>query len=298
MNPLISINDFKLVDISDKAYLQDVFLRFTLLPCEYVFTNLFIWRKTYDIRWMNFRNSILIHSGLDKTLLMPLGDVYTPEELANLLSCTFPNDKDASVIQVPEEYVKQNPKVNDIFDTEHDEDFADYIYSTEKLYLLRGAKLAKKKNLVSQFARNNPGYTCFPMEESHLQECFALSERWRESTASDPFTLGQEKEAIQEAFANFKSLDIEGVCILVSGKIVAFSVYSFQSSDAAVVHFEKYDKDFKGAAQAINWETAKSLLGRCKFINREQDIGLPGLRKAKQSYEPDMLLLNYVLSPK
>ncbi len=298
MKPMISIDDFKLVQISDKDYLQNAFLKFTLLPCEYVFTNLFIWRNVYDIRWMKFRNSILIHSGLDKTLLMPLGDVYPPEELHSLLAGTFPGNKDASIIQVPEDYVKQNPGIADFFEAELDEDFADYVYSTEKLYLLRGAKLAKKKNLVSQFARNNPGYKSVPLEESHLQECFALSEKWRQSTDSDPFTLSQEKGAIEEAFANFKYLDLEGVCIFVNGRIVAFSGYSFQSSDAAVVHFEKYDKDFKGAAQAINWETAKALLGRCNYINREQDIGLPGLRKAKLSYEPDKLLLNYVLSPK
>ncbi len=298
MQPLISIGDFKPVDISDKDYLQDAFLKFTLLPCEYVFTNLFMWRKIYDIRWMKFRNSILIHSGLDKTMLMPLGDLYGPDELKDMLRCIFPDEPDASLIQVPQDYVKQNPAVNEIFEVEIDEDFADYVYSTEKLYLLRGAKLAKKKNLVSQFARNNPGYTCIPMEESHLSECFELSERWRAVTTSDPFTLEQEKGAIQECFANFKALGAEGVCIIVNGKTVAFSVYSFQSSDAAVVHFEKYDKDLKGAAQAINWETAKTLLGRCRFVNREQDIGLPGLRKAKQSYDPDMLLLNCTLSLK
>lgn len=295
---LINFNDFKPVEISDKAYLQDVFFKFELLPCEYVFTNLFIWRKIYDIRWMKFRNAVLIHSGLDKTLLMPIGNVFTPEELEDLLRSTFPNDEDAAIIQVPENYIRQNPSVGNVFETELDDKFADYIYSTEKLYLLRGAKLAKKKNLLSQFVRGNPGYTCAPLKAENLEECFELTEKWRLSITSEPVTLAQEKEAIQEAFINFKNLDVEGACIFVEGRIVAFSVFSFQSSDAAVVHFEKYDKDLKGAAQAINWETAKSLLGRCKYINREQDIGLPGLKKAKLSYDPDKIMYNYSLSLK
>ena len=295
---LIKFNDFKPVEISDKAYLQDVFFKFELLPCEYVFTNLFIWRKIYDIRWMKFRNAVLIHSGLDKTLLMPIGNVFTPEELKDLLHSTFPDGEDASIIQVPENYIRQNPSLNDIFETELDDKFADYIYSTEKLYLLRGAKLAKKKNLLSQFLRGNPGYTCAPLKAENLEECFELTEKWRLGNTSEPATLAQEKEAIREAFDNYRSLGIEGVCIFTGGKIVAFSVFSFQSSDAAIVHFEKYDRDLKGAAQAINWETAKSLLGRCKYINREQDIGLPGLKKAKLSYDPDKIMYNYTLSLK
>ena len=295
---LIKFNDFKPVEISDKAYLQDVFFKFELLACEYVFTNLFIWRKIYDIRWMKFRNAVLIHSGLDKTLLMPIGNVFTPEELKDLLLSTFPDEEDASIIQVPENYIRQNPPVDNVFETELDDKFADYIYSTEKLYLLRGAKLAKKKNLLSQFVRGNPGYTCAPLQEENLGECFELTEKWRLSTTSEPVTLAQEKEAIQEAFDNFRNLDIEGVCIFVGGRIAAFSVFTFQSSDAAVVHFEKYDRDLKGSAQAINWETAKSLLGICKYINREQDIGLPGLKKAKLSYDPDKIMYNYSLSLK
>lgn len=295
---LINYSDFKPVEISDKAYLRDIFYKFELLPCEYVFTNLFIWRKIYDVRWMKFRNAVLIHTGLDKTLLMPIGNEFTPEELKDLLTSTFPGEEDATIGQVPEDYIKKNPSVNDILETELDEKFADYVYSTEKLYLLRGAKLAKKKNLLSQFVRGNPGYTAAPLQESNLDECIELSEKWRMNTTSEPVTLAQEKEAIHEAFANFKNLDIEGTCIFVGGKIVAFSVFSFQSSDAAVVHFEKYDKDLKGAAQAINWETAKSLLGRCKYINREQDIGLPGLKKAKLSYDPDKIMFNYTLSLK
>jgi hypothetical protein len=295
---LIKLEDFKPVDILDKPYLQDVFFKFELLPCEYVFTNLFIWRKIYDIRWMKFRNAVLIHSGLDKTLLMPIGNIFTPEELKDLLCSIFPDEEDASIIQVPADYIKDNPKINDVLESELDDKFADYIYSTEKLYLLRGAKLAKKKNLLSQFVRGNPGYASAPLLEANIGECFELAERWRLSNTSEPATLAQEKEAIQEAFANFKNLDIEGTCIFVEGKIIAFSVFSFQSSDAAVVHFEKYDKDLKGAAQAINWETAKFLLGRCKYINREQDIGLPGLKKAKLSYEPDKIMYNYTLSLK
>jgi hypothetical protein len=145
---LIKLEDFKPVDISDKPYLQDVFFKFELLPCEYVFTNLFIWRKIYDIRWMKFRNAVLIHSGLDKTLLMPIGNIFTPEELKDLLCSIFPDEEDASIIQVPEDYIKDNPKINDVLESELDDKFADYIYSTEKLYLLRGAKLAKKKNLL------------------------------------------------------------------------------------------------------------------------------------------------------
>ncbi len=295
----LSYNDYKPVQLSDKPLLMDIFSRLDPLPCEYVFANLIMWGKIYDARYAIYKNALVIRTGLDKCLLMPVGNTFSPQELKDMLMAAFPDDKeDCTIIQVPDEYINQNIAVNDIFDIEKDIDFADYIYSTEKLYLLRGSKLAKKKNLLSQFTRNYPGYVCAPLETSVFEECSALAEKWCEDKTCKLIGITHEKSAMSEAFKLFRELELDGLYITVNGKIVAFSIFSFQNSETAVVHFEKYDKEFKGAAQAINWETAKYLLGRTKIINREQDIGLPGLRKAKQSYDPDKLLLNNILSLK
>jgi hypothetical protein len=96
-----------------------------------------------------------------------------------------------------------------------------------------------------------------------------------------------EIKAIENALEMWNQLPIEGIIICLDHKIAAYSIFSPQTADMATVHFEKFDPDKKGSAQIINWETARYLQDRYKWINREQDIGLEGLRQAKLSYAPD-----------
>ena len=92
--------------------------------------------------------------------------------------------------------------------------------------------------------------------------------------------------SIKKAFSSFELLPLEGIAIYIEDSLVAYSVYSRLNKDVFTIHFEKADYSYQGIAQVINWETAKALQERCMYINREQDLGVPGLRKAKLSYEP------------
>jgi len=105
--------------------------------------------------------------------------------------------------------------------------------------------------------------------------------------------------ALRRAFELFDDLEGEGLVVLVDGRVVAFSIFSRHIDGTCLVNFEKADHGMSGLSQYLNRVTAERLLGKgCLFVNREQDLGIPGLRKSKRSYDPDFLLENYSLIPR
>ena len=105
----------------------------------------------------------------------------------------------------------------------------------------------------------------------------------------DP-NLTLECRAIKNAFKYWDKLPLGGIKILIDGEIVAWSVFSPQTDNMVTVHFEKFDPAIKGCAQVINWETVKLIKDRYRYINREQDMGIEGLRQAKRSYKPEFMV--------
>jgi hypothetical protein len=165
----------------------------------------------------------------------------------------------------------------------------------EKLSVLAGVKLHKKRNLISQFKRLWPDFKICMLDKNYfaraLELCTKMMNRHRPSLA----TLDQEFCAIKKAFDNFDELELQGLVLLVENRVAAFCIFSLSGPMVYDIQFEKSDPDFKGAAQVINQETARYLCGRCRFLNREQDLGIKGLRQAKMSYEPFRLITPYNL---
>lgn len=199
-------------------------------------------------------------------------------------------------ISVPEDYIEKNRSLSENFDVAYDPCNSDYLYLTEKLAELKGRKLHKKKNLVSQFRRSHAGYRVEIFKEEHIGSCLNLAEKWSEDQSEVPDEGKQlELKVMERALRNCNLIGLEGILIFYGGKLIAFSLFSAQRDDMATVHFEKFDYDCKGSAQAINHETALYLKDRFKYLNREQDVGLEGLRRAKMSYEPEKLITTYQL---
>jgi len=195
---------------------------------------------------------------------------------------------------VPEEFVNQNPQLDQFFIVDENNDYSDYIHSTERLLFLQGKKLRKKRNLISQFLNQNPHYKDSKISKEHFDSCLQLAVK--NVVPGDDAEKKEEIIAIKRAFSLFNELELDGRVITVDEKIVAFSVFSKHIDGTYVVHFEKSNKEYVGSAQLINMKTAEYLLDKCEFINREQDLGVPGLRKAKKSYDPDAMLTNYELT--
>ncbi len=287
---------FREVRLEDKETIASSIPPSPLLSCEYCFTNLFSWRKVCGTRWGLFKNRLTAIFEDEDEIIIPAGLEPEPEELHDFFIKIFP-DGEGVIARVPNSYVDKFPALSHYFDLEKSRDQIEYVHKTENLVNLKGGAFHKKKNLLSQFLRNNPGFKVEKLDNKHVEECFYLAEKWCETKTCDTFGISHEQSAIKETLGNFHKLGVEGIVLFCENKLSAFSVFTIFNG-TCVVHFEKYDREIKGSAQAVNWETAKAVLGRCDYINREQDMGIEGLRKAKMSYNPDIFEADYILSGK
>ena len=267
---------------------------YKFVSCEYSFANLLMWGELYDIRWRNVDGVPLIYIAKDNNFLFPHIKNITPDLLCSLSEQLQREGYSGTFSQVPEEFVVAYPVLSEFFSITQNPDFSDYIHSTEKLAKLQGRKLRKKRNLVAQFSKENRDFQTSTLHSGFFDECLRLANDGLEQEITGK---NEEIEALEKAFAMFDKLPLEGIVIHSGSKVIAFSIFSPHVDGTYVVHFEKNDRAYKGSAQVVNLKTAEYLLDKCEYINREQDLGLPGLRKAKLSYDPDTILMNYELTP-
>ncbi len=279
-------------------WVQDIFRRFPPETCETSPVNLFAWGPIYDYNWFLYKGRFLIYDGRHNYLLMPVGCEMDSEDLYTLAHHMMDIGLSPRICQVSKAYLIENPDIYDYFTVEPDRDAAEYIYETRSLIDLNSEKLHKKKNLVSQFHRKYPDFTVVPMDESLRGRCLDFAREQLDARTPVPQSLEEEFTAMNRAFSNWDSLGIEGLVVMVKDRIAAFAVFSQMNQSTFDVHFEKFNSKFKGASQVINQETAKFLEDRCTYINREQDLGIEGLRQAKLSYEPYRLLVPHTLKLK
>lgn len=296
---------FKRVTIGDRSVLEPLLLASEPATCESNFLNIFVWGHIYNTQYQVYGGRAYVYLEEEDELLFPgaVNGVYpSPSELAAVSAEMRAHGKNGIIHQVKADYMEIFPEYTEYFRAEQViEDIGEYIYSLQDLVELRGSKLAKKKNLISQFKRLYPDYRVVPLTAAQLADCRALADSWREAKlATNPDHaegIVEEHEALDLTFDNYANLSIEGVCIYVGEKLVAFAMCSRVNSELFTIHFEKNDLNCKGSGQIINQETARALLPLGKYIDREQDLGVEGLRHAKMSYQPIQLLRNYNLIP-
>ncbi len=292
----LDISGFRPVELSDKAVFDKHLAVLNRMSCECNFNNIFCWGEAYLTRWNMISDRIILFSEQERSIQMPLGEYFTPAEMAEIADYFIAHDySSGSFFDVPEEYIQSFPDIERYFEVDCPEDTLDYIYLTSDLLELSGAKLSKKRNLIKQFEREHTDHRVVMISKATAKETLKLALRLNTFLDHSHFLL-EENSALHKAFTYFDKLDIEGLIVFVGEEPVAFTVFSRQNSESYDVHFEKASRDFKGASQFINHETAKLLSNRCKYLNREQDLGLPGLRKAKQSYSPAVMLKRYTLN--
>ena len=285
-------------DLETRPLILDFLSHYPPCSCEYNFVNLFCWQNLYRYSWFFYKDSLVIHDDRSQALFMPLGEDLEPEELFALSKKAVAAGLSGSIGLVPESYVDIWQDLDQYFSITADRDAAEYVYLTEELAELKGNKLHKKKNLISQFKRAYPDYSMVTISDENCKDVMQFEQRLLAGRPSVPRSLVDESDAMAMAFSHWNDLGLSGLMLLVKDEIAAFAVFSPLSSDTWGVHFEKSDVSFKGAAQMINYETAGFLKGTTRYINREQDLGIPGLRQAKLSYVPHALIEPYFLVPK
>jgi len=282
---------FKPFQLEDRPFLTRMATRFRPLSCEYHFANLFCWQHPCSLSWSLYNHRVLIYDSRDHLAYMPLGEPLNPDQLADLSLELLRNGLAPDVGLVPEEYLHRFPGIGHWYTVREERDDAEYLYDVERLYRLNGKKLHKKRNLMSQFYRSFPGAVVEPMSAGLRQKAMELAGDLFKQQKTPSRTLVQEFQAIAAALDAFEPLGLEGTALVHQERLVAFSIFSRLSPSTYDVQFEKSDPRFKGAAQVINYQTAAYLRNKCRYLNREQDLGIQGLRRAKLSYEPAELII-------
>lgn len=169
-------------------------------------------------------------------------------------------------------------------------DHFDYLYRRTDLTDLRGKDYQPKRNHANRF-RKKYAYRYIPLTPEILPHCLELARKWcEEHNCEEDKNLVGEQQAMKFALEHYETLGLSGGALEVNREIVAFTYGAPVNHDTFCVHIEKADTDFDGAYTVINQEFASHIPQHFLYINREEDLGIPGLRKAKLSYSPACLL--------
>ncbi len=286
----IKFPEFKRFSIEDHKIIQDYIDAYASMSCEYNFANLFAWQKAYDMTWTIYQERLLIYDGISNCAFMPLGEDFSPDELA-ILSLNLKNrGLVPDFTLATQSYLKKFPDIEKYYVVKENRDHSEYIYDVKNLCELSGKKLQKKRNLISQFKRLYPDVQIHPIQGVFKQKALEFAKVLKARRDMVSKTLDYEMKAMEISFEFFESIGLEGLIITDKEKVVAFSVFSQLTKSCYDIHFEKAEIEYKGAAQMINQQTAKYLKDRCQYLNREQDLGIKGLRQAKLSYDPIQLI--------
>lgn len=286
--------DFKQITLSDVGALRP-YLRAQYRSCDYSVLGVFMWADRFGYEYKTedgvlFMRERSRHGG-EYDYLLPTGDGSLCDRVRALRETVGAG---LTMSLVPEDALGEL-RQEFSFTAVEEPDIADYMYKAEDLAYLAGKKYSKKRNLIHQFEKLYPDYTLEPItnENSHrIAECCAHD--WSDTGLSE---LGiYENDHTREVLEDFAAYGCTGYALHVGGEIAAFCIGEVMG-DTLIVHIEKGKREYKGAFQMINCLFAKTELERCgiQYINREDDVGDEGLRRAKQSYFPEYMLKKFRL---
>lgn len=289
--------DFHKLDPARRAE-YDHFLLRCGKGCEYSFVNLSIWGRQ---RVAVVDGFLVVISQFDRRSVYPFpvgqGDIkpvldaLIHDAQARGIPCCFTGMNEEECQLLEQLYPGK-------FRIQPDRNGFDYVYNIDDLADLKGRKYQKKRNHLNRFKENHPTWRTEPLTDAHLPGVQQMAEQWyarRQQT--DPlgsYTL--ERIALQRALADPAQLGMEGLVLLEEDRILAFTLGSKMAEDTYDIHFEKAVEDVDGAYAAINQQFAFHLREKhpeIRYLDREEDMGLEGLRKAKLSYYPVMLKEKY-----
>jgi hypothetical protein len=294
MATLPKVPNFKSLELEDRQVIQEILWSYQPHTSELTFTNLFVWRSHYGFQWTVHRDWLLILSTTSTHGLFALPPVGPPPrlEVTHMLLQWFREEKgeeEPRIERADQRLVSEVEGATDLL-IEPTRDHFDYVYRSGDLIQLAGRKYHSKRNHVNKFRRSH-SFTYAPLNEDYVGECLELTESWCERhRCEEDLNLLDEWDAVRQALGHFRALGIQGGAILIEGKVEAFALGELLNDQTAVVHIEKANSEIPGLYAVINQQFCENRWRDVPYINREQDLGEPGLRTAKLSYHPDHLV--------
>jgi hypothetical protein len=292
--------DFTQVELTQQNLLSGILARYPQPLSGYTFATLAAWQEHFAYGWILAEQDTLLISCVpgphrDQHLMQPAG-VFSGALQNQLLAEAARLPYDLKIVGVCDLFLANYPDFVMQFEVKEDRAAANYVYRTEDLAKLSGRRYAKKRNLLAQ-ASGLYKWSVAPLIPERTDMCFSVLEdiKMAEQPEMDR-EFQKELLALKYTLHHFRELNQLGIIINVEARPAAFSIYEAISSNTAAIHFERALRSYKGLYQVINCETARVIAeSEIEFINREEDIGNPDLRKAKLSYHPHQLVSAYEL---
>lgn len=254
----------------------------------------FAWDNVYKVQWTIVEDCLVqISGGGDYTspfMLMPLGRL-SPEKVEKIIRAVKPIFDSKGwkfrilAIEDSQKHIFEQTGIPAKID--YSEDSSDYFYEAESLRTLVGKKYSKKRNHWKKFLRMHPDYEYESLTSSIFDECLKLVRIWASDKGVDIADISDsDYYMIKRIFDNWNKLDARGGAIRIDGQIVAFSIGSIGREEVGFIHFEKADIRYEGLYAAINRLVLENEFPNIRYVNREEDLGIPGLRQSKESYFP------------
>ena len=287
---------FRRVERKDKELISSYFNKYTSRSCERTFVNTYLWSRRYPVTFAIVENTLVFKSEDEEHLsfAFPAGeDEDIKKALEVLKQYSEERGYPFSLYLVStENFEKLESWYPGRFEIEYNRDSADYVYESEKLMTLAGKKLHAKRNHINKFKATYEGRWSYePVSKDNVEECFQMAIKWRkESGCEDNDDKCAEVCVTLSALAQFEELELKGGLIRIDGEVVAFTLGEPICPDTFVVHIEKAFADIQGAYPMINQQFVEHECSEYTYINREEDTGAEGLRKAKLSYRPVFLV--------
>jgi hypothetical protein len=289
---------FRSIEAEDKDKMKSYLSKRPSDVTEASFATYFLWDEKFKFEICFIGGFLLVRFQRDGEThyMAPVGEGDFTAAVEEIINHCREHGEPLVFSFLTDEYVREiGEAFPGMFEFIPDRDSADYIYSSEKLIKLSGKKLHSKRNHINRFMREFEGRWLFePVRQENLCEVFEYENRWRRDNRTSEGDLEVEKLVIKKLLINMDFLGAVGGLLRLDGQIIGFSIGTEISKETFDVLIEKADWYVPGAYQVLNNEFAKAYCSGYKYVNREEDMGIEGLRKAKLSYYPEKIIMKHV----
>jgi len=291
---LLEKSQFKSVEFSDREILLPFYEKLNSRSCDDCFSNLYLWKHLEPMEYQIVDGVAVLKSKLPKFFFrFPMG----PEEkIPGALDAMAAFSEAEGVPFLLRLVTKEQFQVIEglcpgKYHFEPTRDFWDYVYDREKLTNLSGRKYHGKKNHINKFNREYSDWSYEPITDENVEECFQMGLRWRVLNDCDQLYEKRIEMCVAlNSLRLLKELNLKGGLLRVNGDVVAYTIGEMVNEDTFVVHIEKALTEIEGAYTVINQQFVEHEMAGALYVNREDDTGDEGLREAKESYHPVMMV--------
>ena len=294
------LTGFKNFELKDKKLIESYTKPWNIGCSDLSFANLFIWGADGKMQYVIDDDVLYIKlnfKSFPEFFWPPIPKKGSKHDYRELVCRAFEYLENKNIVPVIrniwEPFKEIIEKSCPELDIEPAEIAWDYVYSREKLATLKGKKLHGKRNHINKFMQENPDWEYKKLVPSMYEDCIAVYDGWKESKDLSEDEFANERRSVVLALTNMEELGLTGGAILLDGKIKAFTVGERLNDDMQLIHIEKADSEINGLFPMINQQYVLHECADVQYINREEDMGVEGMRKAKRSYYPDFMVKKY-----